>query len=79
MKKSSKNVQDKFYRNLYENYQEMSGFLTATLDSQYRDVEEMRYLHDFIHYMGLDEEYAYFRENAHEDTSKNLPFPSFVL
>ena len=79
MKKSSKNVQDNFYRNLYENYQELNGFLTSTLDSQYRDTEEMRYLHDFIHYKNLDGEYAYFRENAQEDTSRDLPFPSLVL
>ncbi len=79
MKKTSAGIQDKFYRNLYENYQEMNGFLTSTLDSQYRDMEEMRYLHDYIHYKGLDEDYAYFRENAHEDTSEELPFPSLVL
>ena len=79
MKRTSPNVQDGFYRNLYENYQELSGFLTSTLDDQYRDMEEMRYLYDFIHYRDLDEDYAYFRENAHEDTSEELPFPSFVL
>ncbi len=79
MKRTSPNVQDSFYRNLYENYQELSDFLSTMLDSQYRDMEEMRYLSDFIRYKNLDEEYAYFRENAHEDTSKELPFPSLVL
>lgn len=79
MKKPSANIQDGFYRNLYENYGELSGFLRSILDSHERDMEEMRYLHDFIHYKGLDEEYRYFRENAHEDTSKDLPFPSLVL
>jgi len=79
MKKPSANIQDGFYRNLYENYEELSGFLRSILDSHERDTEEMRYLHDFIHYKGLDEEYRYFRENAHEDTRKDLPFPSLVL
>ena len=49
------------------------------MDSHDQDVEEMRYLYDFIHYKELDEEYRYFRENAHEDTSKDQPFPSLVL
>ena len=79
MKRSPKNVQDAFYRNLYENYEELSGFLRSAMDSHDQDVEEMRYLYDFIHYKELDEEYQYFRENAHEDTSKDLPFPSLVL
>lgn len=79
MKKPSVTIQDNFYRNLYENYEEMSGFLRSTLDSLDRDTEEMRYLYDFIHYKDLDGEYRYFRENAHEDMSKDQPFPSLVL
>ena len=79
MKKLSQNVQDSFYRNLYENYEELSGFLRSALDDHERDTEEMWYLYDFIRYKGLDDEYRYFKENAHEDTSKDLPFPSLVL
>ena len=79
MKKPSATIQDSFYRNLYANYEELSGFLRSTLDSLDRDTEEMRYLYDFICYKKLDDEYRYFRENAHEDTSKDLPFPSLVL
>lgn len=79
MRKPSKNVQESFYRNLYENYEELSGFLRSALEDHERDTEEMRYLYDFIRYKGLDGEYRYFRENAHEDTSKDLPFPSLVL
>jgi len=79
MKKLSQNVQDSFYRNLYENYEELSGFLRSALDDNERDTEEMRYLYDFIRYKGLDDEYMYFRKNAHEDKSKDLPFPSLVL
>ena len=79
MKKPSATLQDEFYRNLYENYEELSGFLRSTLDSLDSDMEEKRYLYDFIHYKELDDEYRYFRENAHEDTREDLPFPSFVL
>ena len=32
MKKPSKSIQDKFYKNLYENYEELSGFLTSALE-----------------------------------------------
>ena len=79
MKKPPRDIQDKFYRNLYENYEELSGFLTSTLDSQYRDMEEMRYLCEFIRYKDLDEEYAYFRENAREVRRKDMPFPILTL
>lgn len=79
MRKPSKNVQESFYRNLYENYEELSGFLRSALEDHERDTEEMRYLYDFIRYKGMDDEYRYFRENAHEDTSKDLPFSSLVL
>ena len=79
MDKTPMSVQNDFYRNLYENYEELSGFLRSALDSRDRDTEEMRYLYDFIRYKGLDGEYRYFRENAHEDTSQDLPFPSLVL
>ena len=79
MKKPSANVQDGFYRTLYDNYEELSGFLRSALDSLDQYTEELRYLYDFIHYQELDDEYRYFRENAHEDMSQDLPFPSLVL
>ena len=79
MKKPPGRIQERFYKNLYENYEELSGFLTSALDSQYRDIEEMRYLCEFISYKDLDEEYAYFRENAHEECSKDMPFPILTL
>ena len=79
MKKVPDRLQERFYKNLYENYEELSGFLTSALDSQYRDMEEMRYLYEFIRYKDLDEEYAYFRENAHEVGRKDMPFPILTL
>ena len=79
MKKPADRIQEKFYKNLYENYEELSGFLTSTLDSQYRDMEEMRYLYEFIRYKDLGDEYAYFRENAHEVNKRDMPFPILTL
>ena len=79
MKKPSKSIQDRFYKNLYENYEELSGFLISTLDRQYQDEEELRYLSEFIRYKGLDKEYTYFRENAHEVNMEDMPFPILTL
>ena len=79
MRKTSNKIQERFYKNLYENYGELSGFLTSAIDSQYRDMEEMRYLCEFIRYKDLDEEYAYFRENAREVNRKDMPFPILTL
>ena len=79
MRRKTNRIQERFFKNLYENYEELSGFLTSALDSQYRDMEEMRYLCEFIRYKDLDEEYKYFRENAHEVTRKDMPFPILTL
>ncbi len=79
MRKTSEKIQDRFYKNLYENYQELSGFLTSAMDSQYRDMEEMRYLYEFIRYKDLGDEYSYFRENAHEVCREDMPFPILTL
>lgn len=79
MRKTSDKIQERFYKNLYENYEELSGLLTSAIDSQSRDMEEMRYLCEFIRYKDLDEEYNYFRENAHEVTRKDMPFPILTL
>ena len=79
MRKTSDKIQDRFYKNLYENYQELSGFLTGAMDSQYRDMEEMRYLYEFIRYKDLGDEYSYFRENAHEVCREDMPFPILTL
>ena len=79
MRKTFEKIQDRFYKNLYENYQELSGFLTSAMDSQYRDTEEMRYLYEFIRYKDLGDEYSYFRENAHEVCREDMPFPILTL
>lgn len=71
--------QKKLYQALQELHEEMSDFLSNVLDEQRRDSEELRYLKDFIHYQELEEEYFYFRRNAHEEENSDLPFPYLTL
>ena len=71
--------QKKLYQELQELHEEMSDFLSNVLGEQRRDSEELRYLKDFIHYQELEEEYLYFRRNAHEEENSDLPFPSLTL
>lgn len=67
------------YQQLLERYEEMNDYLLDLIDEHRRDIEELRYTNDFIHYKNLEEEFHYFRENAHEDTKTELPFPYLVL
>lgn len=71
--------QKKLYQRLQNLYGEMSDFLSDVLNEQRRDSEELRYLKDFIHYQELEEEYLYFRRNAHEEENSDLPFPHLTL
>ena len=73
------NKQKKKYQNLHEHYDEMSDYLNDLIQVHKQTEEEYRYLHDFIHYKNLDEEFEYFREHAHEDENSELPFPYLVL
>lgn len=69
----------KLYQNLQERYEEMNDYLLNLIDEHEHSTEDLRYLHDFIHYKELDEEFRYFRENAHEEQDSELPFPYLVL
>ena len=40
---------------------------------------EMRYMNEFINYKDLNEEYQFFRKNAHDEHSPELPFPKLTL
>ena len=81
MSKNKKTIkeQKKLYQRLQNLYGEISDFLSDVLDEQRRDSEELRYLKDFIHYQELEEEYLYFRRNAHEEENSDLPFPHLTL
>lgn len=71
--------QIKLYQQLLERYEEMNGYLMELITDHERIQEELRYMHDFIHYKNLNEEFRYFKEHAHEDTDTELPFPYLVL
>ena len=64
---------------LYDQLDEMSGFICSLLKDQEFDHTEIKYLSGFISYKNLEEEYQYFRENAHEEYDKDLPFPTLTL
>ena len=40
---------------------------------------ELRYLHGFISYKKLYDEYLFFEKNAHEEYDDGLPFPRLTL
>lgn len=80
MAKNKKVVKEqKKNQHLQEYYQEMNDYLLDLIREHNDTLEERRYMHDFIHYKNLDEEFSYFKEHAHEDTDTDLPFPYLVL
>jgi hypothetical protein len=66
-------------QNLNDQIDYMRDLITDLLRDQEIAHEEIRYLSDFISYKKLDEEYRYFRENAHEEYEDDLPFPILTL
>lgn len=66
-------------QNLYDQIDYMRDLITDLLRDQEIDHEEIKYLSGFISYKNLDEEYGYFRENAHEEYEEDLPFPNLTL
>lgn len=57
----------------------MRDLISDLLRDQEIDHEEIKYLSAFISYKKLEEEYHYFRENAHEEYEEDLPFPTLTL
>jgi len=51
---------------------------------EYRDRKDHalhsdRYLSEFLHFKGLEKEFEYFKEHAHEVVKEDLPFPYLTL
>ena len=67
------------YDNLQAHCLEMSEYIQDQSRELERAYSELRYLHEFISYKGLSEEYSYFEENAHEEYDKDCPFPRLTL
>ena len=58
---------------------EMSDVIQDLLEDSKRDQREISYLCDFIHYHKLEDAYRYFRENAHEERTEDMPFSHYIL
>lgn len=67
------------YQILQERYNEMDDYLQELIDTDRHNQSEMNYFRGFISYKNLDDEYAYFKEHAHEDVNPERPFPMLVL
>jgi hypothetical protein len=67
------------YQNLQERYSEMSDFLSGLVEDCKQYEADLRYLNEFIRYKKLNDEYQYFRENAHEEYEENMPFSYLTL
>lgn len=66
-------------QNLNNQIEYMRDLITDLLRDQEIDHEEIKYLRAFVSYKKLEEEYHYFRENAHEEYEEDLPFPTLTL
>ena len=69
----------KKYEDLQEMFQEMSDYLQEVVDQQQIQAESIEYLSDYIAYKGLEEDFYYFRENAHRESDEDTPFPRYVM
>lgn len=79
MRRKSNFVKEQTIRRLQEQCTEMSAVIQDLMADAKRDQDELSYLRDFIHYYKLDENYHYFRENAHEECSEDMPFSYYTL
>lgn len=69
----------KKYEDLQEMFQEMSDYLQEVVTQQQVQAESLEYLSDYIAYKGLEEDFNYFRENAHRESDEDTPFPRYVM
>lgn len=69
----------KKYEDLQELFQEMSDYLQEVVTQQQDQAESLEYLSDYIAYRGLEEDFNYFRENAHRESDEDMPFPRYVM
>ena len=74
----SKKYKAKYYR-LMEWYQELYDHLIDTDDDNRRLTEDLRYYSAFVEWKKLNDEFAYFRENAYDIHEEDSPFPMLIL
>lgn len=69
----------KRYDALHNNYEELLDHLHDLEKDQKLAHTELRYMNAFIKYKKLDDEFAFFREHAHEVHDEDQPFPTLTL
>lgn len=80
MAKNNKVLKEQnIYQNLQDRCFEMSDLISSPVEDCNHNEADLRYLNEFIRYKKLDEEYQYFRENAHEEYEEAMPFPYLTL
>ena len=52
---------------------------SSALFDYYEIERENHFLNEFINYKNLQNEFAYFKENAHEADDPDNPFPPLIL
>ncbi|MBQ9610232.1 MAG: hypothetical protein IJV15_12410 [Lachnospiraceae bacterium] len=57
----------------------MSYELNSINEDLHHAEEEIRYMSGFISWKNLDDEYAAFKQDAHEEIDENMPFPRLVM
>jgi hypothetical protein len=67
------------YKNLLEHWSEMNDLISSLLEDTDRYKTDIHYLSEFLYYKKLEEEYLYFRKNAHEEYEEDMPFPHLTL
>ena len=67
------------YKELEELFDEISYDFRNSREDNIRIGEENYYLKEFISFKGLEDEYLYFKDNAHEADDPDNPFPPLVL
>ena len=78
IRKKHPSLQERYY-NLEKMYQETFENVRDLESEKSQLYQELRYLHEFISYKGLAEEYRFFEENAHEEYDEDCPFPRLTL
>ena len=76
--RSPLSLQDR-YDNLQIYCQEMREYVQDLEYELSQAHNELRYLHEFISYKKLNDEYQFFEKNAHEEYDDDLPFSHLTL
>ena len=69
----------KKYKQLKECYKLLNEHMLDITDDNERYLNELLYLEAFIEWKNLNEEFIYFKNNAHEEYDKDLPFSRLTL